>query len=674
MSYFSKQDVLKAYTTLTGLSPEPQQQGATQKVSIIRYFVALDMFYKLYGKPCDTKIAEDKKNYCECVGSTCAVCVSRSGKALYTTNFSYPLREHNGDYSVGSNFFSVGQVSKSLTNTDAKFSYPKRSGWAELFYIQNGVLLRDTELYNNFSSYIPTPAQSIAFMIWLLRKVNIDEGPSLYERIESAASKLYTNDLLDVIFKDRSSCEVELQSYGTNMNDNVYCLSEADIKSACGSSSMNDTSCDELDTDILQLIIAGSPGSGKSYKIDSNSTINLLPRENRIRTIFHPESDYSSFVGCYKPITTRKKGVLIDHGYSISDLVNLFFKSNTVKGDIKARYWYEAFINAKDIERLKLKPADIAHELRIIGFSSTTYMSELSQIAKMTEWLEEDITIPGAIRYEFTPQAFTKAYIQAWKCYLDSSCDESQKNVFLIIEEINRGNCAQIFGDLFQLLDRDDFGFSKYAVQAEKDLADFLNGKIGIATMVGAEPLSSWETNNDKLGILLGEELCLPPNLHIWATMNTSDQGLFPMDSAFKRRWDWEYEPIKKGVNDYRIIVDENHLYDWWTFLMAINAEIQDVTSSSDKKIGYWFVKPNGKEITLGVFVCKVISYLWSDVFKNVAKNNSHNVFKFDLNGKEELHPFDTFFNVENGMPDSNTVIAFMNRLSVPKEVAEDDK
>lgn len=668
MAYFSKQDILRAYTTLTTLSPDPQQQGATQKVSAIRHFVALDKFFKKNGKPCDTKVTDDRKDFGECVGAVCAVCAPRTGKPLYTTNFSYPLKEHNGDCSVGSNFFSAGQVSKSLANVESTLPYPTRSGWAKLFYIKNGVLMRDMQLYNNLSTYINTPAQSVAFLVWLLRKENIDEGGSLYDRINATASKLYTDELLAVLFQEKAACEVELQSYGMDMNENAYCLTDSDIKSACGSSADDELSSEELNADVLQLIIAGSPGSGKSFKIDSNKSINSLPRENRIRTIFHPESDYSSFVGCYKPISTRKKGVLSDHGYSVADLVNLFFKSNTGKGDIKARYWYEAFINAKDIERLKIKPADIARKLTKLGFTSTAYTSELGQISKMAEWLEDDITLPSTISYEFTPQAFTKAYIRAWKCYLDKACEEDKIDVYLIIEEINRGNCAQIFGDLFQLLDRDDHGFSKYSVKAESDLADFLNGKIGQVEMADEEPLASWKTNNDKVGILLGEELCLPPNLHIWATMNTSDQGLFPMDSAFKRRWDWEYKPIKDGGYNYKIEVDATHHYDWWKFLLAVNAKIQEVTSSSDKKLGYWFVKPIGVNITLDAFTCKVVSYLWSDVFKNVAKNNSHNVFKFDYAGKEELHPFDTFFKVENGKPDPEAVIALMNRLSLVSE------
>ena len=115
------------------------------------------------------------------------------------------------------------------------------------------------------------------------------------------------------------------------------------------------------------------------------------------------------------------------------------------------------------------------------------------------------------IIYSFVPQAFLNAYIQAYK--------KLEEKVYLIIEEINRGNCAQIFGDLFQLLDRDVNGKSEYGIKADADLRAFLEEKLG----------------EDNQGIKDGE-LCLPSNLYIYATMNTSDQSLFPIDSAFKRR------------------------------------------------------------------------------------------------------------------------------------------
>jgi 5-methylcytosine-specific restriction endonuclease McrBC GTP-binding regulatory subunit McrB len=133
---------------------------------------------------------------------------------------------------------------------------------------------------------------------------------------------------------------------------------------------------------------------------------------------------------------------------------------------------------------------------------------------------------------------FTNAYIAAW--------ENTKKPVYLVIEEINRGNCAQIFGDLFQLLDRDkETGKSEYPIKADKDLVAHIEKVLG----AGHEGIKN-------------SELCLPPNLIIYATMNTSDQSLFPMDSAFKRRWSWIYEPINyvdaSKANKYQVDEEDN--------------------------------------------------------------------------------------------------------------------
>ncbi len=221
------------------------------------------------------------------------------------------------------------------------------------------------------------------------------------------------------------------------------------------------------------------------------------------------------------------------------------------------------------------------------------------------------------IEYAFVPQQFTKAYIAAWQ--------NPEVPVFLVVEEINRGNCASIFGDLFQLLDRKD-GVSDYSINADEDLKNYLVEKLG----------------EDNGGIKNGK-LTLPKNFNIIATMNTSDQSLFPMDSAFKRRWDWKYFAIKEEKDEdsgaplkHKIVINNNK-YDWWSFVKAVNKKIYDVTHSEDKKIGYWFAKPDeNKEINTEVFVSKVLFFLWSDVFKDTEDNPF------------EQHPFTNMFD-ENG-------------------------
>lgn len=308
----------------------------------------------------------------------------------------------------------------------------------------------------------------------------------------------------------------------------------------------------------LQLIYFGAPGTSKSTTIKRE-----VGDAAQHRITFHPDTDYSNFVGCYKPTKDT---------------------------------------NGKDIT------------------------------------------------YEFVAQTFVKAYVEAWKKLVDEN--QKDKRVFLIIEEINRGNCAQIFGDLFQLLDRDDNGYSDYTIEPDADLQRFLTKEFEGCTAI---PES----------IAQGGVMKLPPNLFVWATMNTSDQSLFPIDSAFKRRWEWKYLPIKNDEKGHIIRVDKDHAYDWWQFLSAVNSRIEKLTEQEDKQLGYWFAKPNrGVEISVDRFVSKVVFYLWNDVFKDFAKDaNSPFVIKGQDDKRHELK-FNMFFDGQgNAIPEIAAV--FIEGLKV---------
>lgn len=290
---------------------------------------------------------------------------------------------------------------------------------------------------------------------------------------------------------------------------------------------------------IPQQIFYGAPGTGKSNTIKREVDDKGLPN---VRTTFHPDSDYSTFVGAYKPTSTE-----------VPMMTMIGTKAVPVE-------------NPDGTPRKEKK-----------------------------------------IVYEFVPQAFLKAYTGAWK--------NQDEPFFLIIEEINRGNCAQIFGDLFQLLDRNDEGESDYPISPDEDIQKFLltDKKYGFAELTEEQKEAIPEE------IKLGQLLKLPKNLHIWATMNTSDQSLFPIDSAFKRRWDWQYMPISDGKKDWKIEVNGKR-YDWWLFLVKINEKISDTTNSEDKKLGYYFCKAKNGKIDVETFVGKVIFYLWNDVFKDFAE------------------------------------------------------
>lgn len=296
----------------------------------------------------------------------------------------------------------------------------------------------------------------------------------------------------------------------------------------------------------LQQIYYGAPGTGKSHTIKE-----VTRNEDVIRTTFHPDTDYSSFVGAYKPTTIEE-----------------------------------------------------------------TVMTVIGTKAVPVEDADGNERKESKIIYEFVAQSFLQAYIAAWKKYAGTENREPEKQ-FLVIEEINRGNCAQIFGDLFQLLDRNCDGFSEYPIKADADMKKQLQKAFKGLDIPQKHNINAMYEDRDVVKeVLDGDLLLLPNNLYVWATMNTSDQSLFPIDSAFKRRWDWTYIPISNANKGWTINIGDSH-YDWWQFVERINDLIGRTTNSEDKKLGYFFCKARKGEISADTFVGKVIFYLWNDVFKD---------------------------------------------------------
>ena len=327
-----------------------------------------------------------------------------------------------------------------------------------------------------------------------------------------------------------------------------------------------------------QIIYYGAPGTGKSYKIKEQ--LKGVPKENIFRTTFHPDSDYSTFAGAYKPSTDKTEEKLYNKEELISKLTELKEQGVTYAPQkFGAQYWY----SLKQLTLQDKKDILAACEM------SDNYTVEFDKgIAIGEELLKK--SRESRIIYKFIPQAFLNAYMRAY-----STTD----NVYLVIEEINRGNCAQIFGDLFQLLDRDENGVSEYRIKADADLKAYLEEELGA----------------DSDAIKDGE-LCLPSNLYIYATMNTSDQSLFPIDSAFKRRWDWEYEPIKyKNIN--WVIDIKGNKFSWVSFQREVNKRIFEANNSEDKMLGDYFVNPNNGIITEKILLNKILFYLWNDVCKD---------------------------------------------------------
>lgn len=270
-----------------------------------------------------------------------------------------------------------------------------------------------------------------------------------------------------------------------------------------------------------QIIFYGPPGTGKSYTIKQIMDRLGIPEDNVFRTVFHPEYDYSDFVGTYRPI----------------------------------------------MERLENR--------------------------------EE------RLNYKFIPGILLRSYVEA--CIQDDP-------VVLVIDEINRGNCSAIFGDFFQLLDRNSMtGESQYSINVPLEISEFIKEQLLL------------EEDGEHL------KLAFPSNFYIFATMNTSDQSVFPVDSAFIRRWSWRYQGInyEDAANFYIKIMEE--YYSWEDFLRKINAKIYSITESEDKQLGNRFIMPFGNSAVIHTqsFVEKVLFYLWNEIYKHEDSSNEDYIFKY---------------------------------------------
>ncbi len=379
----------------------------------------------------------------------------------------------------------------------------------------------------------------------------------------------------DKVFSDRDNSSKAKRMYSNALSSYLNFLKAREFFRQSEAESENNNLL--VSSTPLQQIYYGAPGTGKSHEIKE-----LTKGKEVIRTTFHPDSDYSTFVGAYKPTTEE--------------------------------------VTLRDLSgHIVIEKGQPVKEERIV--------------------------------YGFVQQAFLQAYTNAWKFYSEAGEGETPKVQYLVIEEINRGNCAQIFGDIFQLLDRKDSGFSEYPIKADNDMKKQLAKTFAGLDIPQREAINALYDGDDIVQqVLDGDVLLLPNNLFIWATMNTSDQSLFPIDSAFKRRWDWKYMPIHNADKKWSIVVNGAE-YDWWQFLENVNGYIGSTTNSEDKKLGYFFCRPKDGKIDAETFVGKVCFYLWNDVFKDYGFDGT--LFQ---TADGSTFTFDKFYNPDNSINEDNVV------------------
>ncbi len=303
-------------------------------------------------------------------------------------------------------------------------------------------------------------------------------------------------------------------------------------------------------TPARNLIFYGAPGTGKSYSISKR-----VAETNTIRTVFHPDTQFSDFVGCLKPL------------------------------------------------------------------------------------MQDD----GTVGYGFRPGPFTEAVINA--------VNDQSHMYFLVIEEINRAAAAAVFGEIFQLLDRDATGLSSYTINiSDPDLLAYLNNK------------TSNKFPNGKL--------FLPSNLSLFATMNSSDQAVMPLDTAFKRRWEFEYLPIDyrfASQGELKIPISDGSTLDisWANFARVINEQLASQRIPEDRLLGHRFISQS--ELSQGansVLKGKLFMYLWDDVLRH----GRHNIIFRESVESGPLFTFGQLANAfENGEAVFNEIVEDKFKLAAPQ-------
>lgn len=334
---------------------------------------------------------------------------------------------------------------------------------------------------------------------------------------------------------------------------------------------------------MIQRILFGSPGTGKSHKVDRE----IIPielgidraktPENIIKTVFHPEYSYGDFMGKLVPMTRTGK---VDYTY---------YEGHFLKSLAQA---YKNLIAVHDKQGNKI--------------------------------------------------------------------DKEADNVVLVIDEINRGNSSAIFGSVFQLLDRDDKGWSSYEININQiDFVTLLSligttfsydsrGDIDEYKLKPHDGVKKLETLQDKISFLnfnlVNRTIKIPPNLSIIATMNTSDSSIYYMDSAFKRRWDWEFIDVDGKSVKAEGIAFRNRA-EWENFVRKLNVFIKRnhkyIRGIEDKQVGHWFIKDN--LISKSILQNKLMFFIWDNVFSRDKKPLIELMFQKDSKEHEQLITFGDF-------------------------------
>ena len=404
-----------------------------------------------------------------------------------------------------------------------------------------------------------------------------------------------------------------------SLYDNRPYLSSIPVEELCNYDKSNNSDSEaisyktnlKLDKNFSRnRIIFGAPGTGKSYSLN-NDRQDLLGKNNECdyeRVTFHPDYSYANFVGTYKPVTIENN-TSYDIDNSEREILMVLQDKN-----ISAQCKYDELKNNPNIQK-SVAPILVSFCNGKEFETDRVYDAQKGHGIALRQYLQLKTLDPKSseISYEYVPGPFMRLYVKALKNAQDVAKGTASPRPFLlIIEEINRANVAAVFGDVFQLLDRKD-NISEYPIQASEDIKKYLAKELG--------------GNPEDYA-----KIKIPDNMFIWATMNSADQGVFPMDTAFKRRWDFTYLGIDDNDEELKdkfvsmIHHGEQKFVEWNSLRMAINEFLANEKINEDKQLGPYFiakdivVPASGNEIDTDkfndVFKHKVLMYLFDDAAK----------------------------------------------------------
>lgn len=329
-------------------------------------------------------------------------------------------------------------------------------------------------------------------------------------------------------------------------------------------------------------IIFGAPGTGKSHKLELDSK----QFDGRLeRVTFHPNYSYASFVGTYKPTMMETLDLLVDNE---KKKVIAVLQDKSMNAQEKYDLLYDKFKDEGSLTRLPLLLGIYTDEdFKTRKLDGTDAEGDNSVERNHGKAIRPYLNLKfqnsnKEISYEYVPGPFMRIYTQA--------LNHPEENFLLLIEEINRANVAAVFGDIFQLLDR-KHGVSEYPIATSEDIKGYLLENLDCLKGKNVEEFS--EEEKEKYF-----KMRIPSNMYIWATMNSADQGVFPMDTAFKRRWKFEYigvddEEQVKEIENYIIpMCTENTYYvSWQELRKEINTILaENCKVNEDKLLGPFFI------------------------------------------------------------------------------------